>query len=187
MIFDQAIKIQFNFREAAAEDRFAEKEFGLLPSRDFVEFPFHNGDLMALRKEEGVTRKMRSIQDVLKEFLEHSFSTTIFSNLSAPKLKPQRSYLSKRIFKEPLFIQPPTDWEWFVENFRAKVRSKTVIRTLEESPEVGGMDYILRFLAERDFAPEQELSLELDYLYQDDGTVDFDELFLAIHIDDPPG
>lgn len=128
-------------------------------------------------------KKIDLIKMALENFSKDSDYTNIYYYVNADNLKGAKKSLLEGELEKSIKVEEIIDTSSFIENFKTVLKSKKAIQTIERNNLMDGMDDVLELLANRSFATDQELTLQLDFESKEEWGTEEDNFNISIQLE----
>ena len=183
MIERERIGIQFNLPEGLVlEGQITEyTRLGIIADPVHINAFFQKKELKRLEKEE--SRKIEILKAAIRKYLSKSSYTNIYTYLDATSVEHERHKLMQGELAESINISHFKDTTSILANVESRLQSRGVRKILKKDKLMTVMDKLFCFVANRDFATDQQLTLYIAYENHEDWYSDKDIINMSIRLD----
>jgi hypothetical protein len=182
----QRIGIQFNIDDSNFNLKKTITQTDVEITSDHINIFFTKKELKKIDPKKDSNGKISLMRSYLRKFLEHSSYTNIYTSIDAKKLSNIKDQLLDHYFtsqNKSIRIEKVSQKNSFIENFEEHIDKVKVINLVKTNPIIKVIDTIYREVHNRNYALDQELSIELLYEDKEEWGLDFDALNLSIQVE----
>lgn len=126
--------------------------------------------------------KVELLKTAFRKCLKHSELTLLYTYIDASDLAQEKTSLMEGELFTPHEIPGPNPDLSIFENLSSCVESPAVLSLLDKNPVLDVLNELFAFVANRKFAPEQQLTLSLAYEGCEPWEAETDYLFVAVEL-----
>ena len=181
------VGIQFNLMDdTSIKLRPSLKAMGMETDGEHLTIKFSRKEIkkMDIRKN---PEKLRIAIAIIRKYLASSDYTNIYTYFDADRLSNIKKELEKGMFKEAYQIQLKEikDKQNYLNNFRHLITHQSLLNLIKKHPLMQFMNELLKEVATRNYAVEQELTLTLVYEDKYELGADRDNINVSMQLEIP--